>query len=67
MFGLGPGAEPGDTIVLSTTYAGAGTPLLCVVKQTAGTFDIIIKNVHASAALNAAMTINFAIIKGVIA
>lgn len=54
-----------DVIALSTTYAGAGTPMLSVAKVTAGTFDIVITNVHASNALNAVMIINFAIIKTV--
>ncbi len=56
-----------DVIALSTTYAGAGTPMLSVVAVTAGTFDIVITNVHASDALNALMIINFAIIKVVAA
>lgn len=53
-----------DTIILATTYAGAGTPILQAVKVVEGAFDIVIKNVHASAAFNAAMVINFAVIKG---
>jgi hypothetical protein len=53
-----------DVIVLSTSYAGTGTPLLSVIKTTTGAFDIVIANVGA-AALNAAMTINFAVIKTV--
>lgn len=54
-----------DVIAVSTTYNGAGTPQVSVIHVTAGTFDIIIKNAHAANALNAAMTINFAIIKAV--
>lgn len=56
-----------DVIVLSTTYAGAGTPMLSVVAVTAGTFDVVITNVHAANALNAVMVINFAVIKAVAA
>lgn len=56
-----------DIIALSTTYAGAGTPMLSVVKVASGAFDIVITNVHAADALNAVMVINFAIIKGVAA
>lgn len=56
-----------DTIVVSTTYAGAGTPLVFVKKVAAGSFDISITNVHATAALDALMVINFALIKGVAA
>jgi hypothetical protein len=59
-----------DVIVLSTTYVGGGshgTPVLCANHVTAGTFDIIIANVDAANALNAAMTINFAVVKAVAA
>lgn len=56
-----------DTIVLSTTYDGAGTPMLSVQRVAAGAFDIVITNVHAANALNALMVINFTVIKGVAA
>lgn len=56
-----------DIIALSTTYAGAGTPILSVKGVSAGSFRIVISNVHAANALNAAMVINFAVIKGVAA
>ena len=56
-----------DVIALSTTYNGAGTPMLSVVNVAAGAFDIVISNVHAANALNAVMVINFAVIKGVAA
>lgn len=56
-----------DVIVLSTTYAGAGTPMLSVSKVTGGTFDIIITNAHGANALNAVMVINFVVIKSVAA
>lgn len=56
-----------DIIALSTTYAGAGTPILSVKGVSAGSFQIVISNVHAANALNAAMVINFAVIKGVAA
>lgn len=54
-----------DVIALSTTYNGAGTPMLSVVNVAAGAFDIVITNVHAANALNAVMVINFAVIKSV--
>lgn len=54
-----------DVVVLGTTYDGAGTPMLSVQKIAEGAFDIVITNVHASAALNAAMVINLAVIKAV--
>jgi hypothetical protein len=56
-----------DVIALSTTYNGAGTPMLSVVNVTAGAFDIVVTNVHAANALNALMVINFAVIKSVAA
>lgn len=56
-----------DVIVLSTTYNGAGTPALSVLKVASGAFDIVITNLHASAALDAVVVINFAVIKTVTA
>lgn len=56
-----------DSIALGTTYNGAGTPMLGVVNVAAGAFDVVITNLHAANALNAAMVINFAVIKGVAA
>ena len=53
-----------DVVVLGTTYAGAGTPMLSVKKIVDGAFDVVITNVHASAALNAAMVINYVVLKG---
>ena len=55
-----------DVIALSTTYNGAGTPMLGVVNVAAGAFDIVITNLSASA-LNALMVINFVVIKSVAA
>lgn len=53
-----------DAIVVGTNYAGAGTPAITTKKNIAGTsFDIVITNLHASVALNAAVTINFALVK----
>jgi len=54
-----------DVINLSTTYNGAGTPLLGVCNVQAGSFDIVITNLHAANAFNAAMVINFAIQRAV--
>lgn len=59
--------EATDVPVLATTYAGAGTPMLSPTKVVAGAFDIVITNAHASAAFNAAMVINFALVKAVAA
>lgn len=52
-----------DVVVVSTTYAGGGTPMVSVKGVANGSFKIVITNLHASAALNAAMTINFAVIR----
>jgi hypothetical protein len=54
-----------DIVIVSTTYAGAGTPVVGVKKVAAGAFDVVITNLHASAALNAAVVVNFAVIKSV--
>jgi hypothetical protein len=56
-----------DVVVLSTTYAGAGTPMLSVKGTAAGSFKIVITNVHAANALNAVMVINYAVVKSVAA
>lgn len=53
-----------DVVVLSTTYAGAGTPVVYCSKVAAGSFNITISNLHASAALDAALVINFVVLKG---
>lgn len=56
-----------DVVVVSTTYAGAGTPIVSVTAIGAGVFTVNITNVHSANALNAAMVINFAVIKSVAA
>jgi hypothetical protein len=56
-----------DVVALSTTYNGNGTVGLSVQKVAAGAFDIVITNLHASAAFNAAMVINFVVIPAVAA
>lgn len=56
-----------DVVVVGTTYNGAGTALLSVQKIAAGAFDIVISNAHATAAFDAVMVINFAVIKAVAA
>lgn len=56
-----------DVVILSTTYNGNGTPMLQAVNVSSGSFDIVITNVHASAALNAVMVINFVVFKAVAA
>lgn len=52
-----------DVVVVGTTYAGAGTPLVSVKQIAADAFDIVITNLHASAALDAAVVVNFVVIK----
>ena len=56
-----------DIIVVNTTYAGGGKPIVFVTNVGAGVFTINISNVHATAALDAVLVVNFAIIKGVAA
>lgn len=58
-------ADAEDVIILSTQYNGTGTPVMSVKGQAAGNFKIVITNVHASAAFNNALVINFAVIKTV--
>lgn len=59
--------DANDVVVVSTTYAGAGTPAISVKTVGAGVFTIVITNLHASAALDAVVVINFAVIKSVAA
>jgi hypothetical protein len=58
--------DANDVVVVSTTYAGAGKPIVFVTNQAAGSFVANITNVSASS-LDAALTINFAVIKSVTA
>lgn len=44
--------------------SSAGTPLVVVSAVAAGSFDVTIANLHASAALDNTMVINFVVIKG---
>lgn len=57
--------DANDVVVVSTTYAGAGTILVGTKKVAAGAFDIVIANLHASAALDAVVVINFMVLKSV--
>jgi hypothetical protein len=58
--------DANDVVVVSTTYAGAGKPIVFVTNQGAGVFTVNITNVSASA-LNAVCVINFAVVKSVVA
>lgn len=58
--------DANDVIAVSTTYAGAGTPIVAVKAVGAGSFKIVITNVSASA-LNAVLVVNFVLIKSVAA
>lgn len=53
-----------DVIAVSTTYAGAGKPIVFVTNVGAGVFTLNITNVSASS-LDAVCVINFAVIKTV--
>lgn len=53
-------------IVLASVNLGAGTggvPCVTAVKSGAGSVTILIQNIHATAAFNAAIVISFAVIK----
>jgi hypothetical protein len=43
-------------------YTGTGTPIVRAGAVAAGSFTITITNIHASAALNAPITIGFAVL-----
>jgi hypothetical protein len=54
-----------DTIIANvSTYGGAGTPVVFVTAVADNSFNLTVANLHASAALNALIVINWAIIKG---
>lgn len=53
-----------DVIAVSTTYAGAGKPIVFVTNVGSGVFTVNITNVSGSA-LDAVLVINFAVINGV--
>lgn len=59
--------DANDVVVVSTTYAGQGTPAITVKNTAAGSFKIVITNLHATLALNAVVVVNFAVIKSVVA
>jgi hypothetical protein len=53
-----------DIVVVSTTYDGAGTPAVTTRAVADGSFKIVITNLHASSALNAALVVNFRVLQG---
>ena len=59
--------DANDVVVVSTTYAGAGKPIVFITDVGAGVFTVNITNVHAANALDAVLVINFAVIKSVAA
>lgn len=55
-----------DVVVVNIgATSSAGTPMAFVSAVADGSFDITISNLHASAALNNTLTINFAVVKAV--
>lgn len=56
-----------DVVNVATTYGGAGTPIVAVKGVAAGSFVIVITNLHAANALDAVLVVNFAIQKAVAA
>lgn len=59
--------DANDVIVVNTTYAGGGKPIVFVTNVGAGVFTVNITNVHAANALDAVLVVNFAVIKSVAA
>jgi hypothetical protein len=59
-------ANDGVLVWIKST-SSAGTPQVVCSAVAAGSFNITVNNLHASAALNNTLTIGFAVIKGVIA
>ena len=54
-----------DTVIVNlASTSSAGTPLAVCSAVAAGSFDITVANLHASAALDNTMVINFVVIKG---
>lgn len=63
-----PAVSATDVVAVSSAYAGAGSCMVSVSKVAAGSFSIVIFNATtATTALNAAVVINFAVIKAVAA
>lgn len=63
-----PKVEATDVVLVSSTYAGAGSCMVSVSQVTDGSFSIVVQNATtATTALNAAVGINFAVIKSVVA
>ncbi len=56
-------AATDSVIAVRQAYSGGGTPVVFVTAVAANSFQITVSNLHVSAALDAAMTINFAVIK----
>lgn len=55
-----------DVVVVTATYSGTGTPMVFCSNVSSGSFNITITNLHATAALNASLNINFVVLKGTI-
>lgn len=57
--------QPGDTVWVKMNYptAGTGDPVIRAVIEGTGTVDIVIRNTHATVALNSAAVIDFWVIK----
>jgi len=56
-----------DSVVVAcvATYGGSGTPIVEVSKVAKGSFTVLVANLHASAALDALMTINYLVLGAV--
>lgn len=56
-----------DTVILNITPGGTGTPFAYVSTVAAGSFKIMVTNLHASTADTSADVINYTVLKGVAA
>lgn len=56
--------EAGDLVFASVGTAGTGTPAVASVVVSAGQVIIVVQNIHASAAFNNTLVLNFLVIKG---
>lgn len=55
--------EVGDLVFANVATSGNGSPIVGKITVTAGQVVIVINNVHASAAFNAALVIGFFVVK----
>lgn len=52
-----------DIVLVTVSTTGTGNPVVCEITPAAGSVVITVQNIHASAALNAALVIKFVVVK----